>query len=119
MVHHSTAALRICRTLLRSHHIHQPRYRLVVYQCVQVDSTAGTQERRPLHLDQRMARRVSFRPGKTIRRARTHANEGYYISLLSSFHSAIILYFLLMTWVIIGVLREKKPMSASSSSDSG
>jgi len=79
MVHHSTAALWIRRTLLCGHHVHQPRYRLIVHQCVQVDSTAGTQEHRPLRVDQRMARRVSFRPRKTINRARAHVNEGYHI----------------------------------------
>ena len=58
----STAALWFRRRLLCGDYLHQPRYGLFVYQCVQVRPTRGTQEHHPLRLDQHMARRVSFCP---------------------------------------------------------
>lgn len=56
----SIAALWYRCRLLCGDHLHQPRHGLFVHQCVQVRSTRGNQEHRPLRLDQCMARRVSF-----------------------------------------------------------
>lgn len=116
--HSSIAPVRVRPPFPSGHHLHQPRHRLFVHQRVQVEPTRGSFQHRPLRLDQHMARRVSFRPQRWINRARLDTCQWRTPDLTPSLRSAAILYFLLMTWVIVGVLREKKPMSASSSSDS-